>query len=492
MGNNKVIDNAMSRISTKLKRYTPVGLWVLILLALAACSLPSSAPAVSSPTSTIIAEDESTETAAPLVNVQPHHTPVIAEIDTGDGEPVASLSLLNQEYVAYGSMTIAGMKVSDYDAAMATAWTDIETPGEPVPYDIDLSELMDYETIKRYILNLGRYDGVQVSVIGQSEMGRAIYMVKLELAGEAAGDKPLIMLTGSVHAREFAGAEYMLKFLNDTLIKAQTDAYTRALLESVTIVAVPLVNPDGRELIIAGGDPSRKSNMHGIDLNRAMPSINAGQLAADTELPENFSFAPGMDFFAGYSLGTESETQAMIKWFSVYVPEAAAYIDLHQQGGISFYNKPFTSSESDAACLEFAEEINHLLNRGYEPKEEHEDYSLNGDGGTMTDFARSISEGFVYSYRLGRMALLMDGTETPLICFGDIDNCPEYYHPLNPDFVCMTIEIGRKPSSLGAEEDAREKRKNEYERYGWEKFLTGTIENVLGADRINEINSNVS
>lgn len=490
MKHRAVIHSAISRVKTRLKPYASAALWVLALLALTACGLKTSAASVSSALPSISADSECDPSAVVVFHAQPQDMPEPAAQRVEDvGEPAASLAVLNQQYAAYGSITISGMEGSDYAEAMAITWTDIETPGEPVHYDIDISELMDYETIERYILNLGRYDGVQVTVIGKSEMGRNIYMVKLDMANETAADKPLIMLTGSVHAREFAGVEYTVKFLNDTLAKAQTDAYTRALLGSVTIVAVPLVNPDGREMIISGGDPSRKSNARGIDLNRAMPSVNAGQLAAGVNLAENFSVVPGMDFFAGNRLGTASETQAMIKWMHVYVPQATAYIDLHQQGGISLYDKSFTSSESDAACREFAEAVNELLHGGYELEEESEYYSLDGDGGTMTDYARSISEGFVFSRRLGRMALSMDGDEVPLICFGDIDSCIEYYQPLNPGFMCMTIEIGRRPSYLGADEGARERREREYERFGWENFLAGTIEYVLGEDTVDQIKS---
>ena len=177
----------------------------------------------------------------------------------------------------------------------------------------------------------------------------------------------------------------------------------------------------------------------------------------------------------------------MIQWMNVYVPQAAAYIDLHQQGGVTFYNKEFASSASDEACYEFAEEVSGLLNDGYEPWAEHEGHALDGDGGTMTDYARSVAEGFIYSYRLGRMALLTDNEELPLLCFDSIDNCMEFYQPLNPNFLCISIEIGRKPSYLGPDEDARERRGREYERYGWENFLTGTIETLLGDEKVDAI-----
>ena len=449
MGN--IIICALSKIRVQGLRYALVALWFLALLILMACSFSSSTVATSTPTTIISAQDEADESSIPAFNVQPESTPD-ALFQTmplyGPTQAVESLAILNQEYAAYGSITIEGMAAPDYDSAMSLEWQNVHTFGDPVAYDIDLTEVIDVDTLEQYILNLGRYDGVDISIIGQSELGRNIYMVTVDLGGSTS-DKPLIMLSGGVHAREFAGPEYLVKCLNDTLAKAQTDVYTRSLLERVTIVAVPLVNPDGRELIMEGGASRRKSNANGVDLNRALPSVNAGQLAAGVRLAHNYSDEPSLEFFAGYSLGSESETQAMIKWFNTYVPKASVYIDLHQQGGISYYNKPFATSSSNAACLAFAEAMNALLGNGYYPKAEAEDYALDGDGGTMTDYARSVSEGYVYSYRLGRMALLVDGAEIPLICFGDIDSCLEYYAPANANFLCMTFEIGRNRTYLG-------------------------------------------
>ncbi len=475
MRNSRI--RVFGNMRTALKRCALFGLCLLPLLTAEGCGIftysatPVTVTSVPAPTDPPVSS--SAQPSESTLPQQPTPTATALPADP------ASLTILNGQYAAYGSITIEGMRRSDYDHALSAVWTEVDMTGEPVKHDIDLSQPIDDAALEEYILNLGRYDGVDISVIGHSELGRNLYMVTLNLGGGTAREKPLLMLTGGVHAREFAGPEYAVKVLNDTLAQAQTDAEVRALLESVIIVAVPLVNPDGRTLIMEGGDVNRKSNAHGVDLNRAMPSVNAGQLAAGVDLAENFSTVPGMDFFAGYRLGTESETQAMIKWLETYVPDAAAYIDLHQQGGVIFCDKSFTSSSSDAKCTDFAEHVNDLLGGGYEPYPEAEHYSLDGDGGTLTDYARSISEGYVYSDRLGRRALLMGGVETPLICFGDIDNCMEYYQPVNADFLCISIEIGRKPSYLGPGEEARQKRAKEYERYGWEDFLTGTIEILL-------------
>lgn len=391
------------------------------------------------------------------------------------------LDTVNGMYSEYGSIIVEGMKPEDYDVAMNIEWQVLDTPGKPANYVIDLAEPIDYATYEKYVLNLGRHEGVEVSIIGKSEQGRNLYMLEVDFKGEKEiEDKPIIMLTGSVHAREFAGADYIVKFLNDTIAKAAGDKYTRTLLENATIVAVPLVNPDGRETIIKGDSRKRKSNANGVDLNRAMPSVNAGQLGNDIKREKNFSKKPGLAFFAGYSLGSESESQAMIKWLNFYVPKADLYIDLHQQGGITYFDKTFLSEESDSICKNFAILTNKLLKKGYPPVKEKKPYGMRGSGGTFTDYARSVSEGLVYSYSLGRMALLAGEKEEPLIYFKDIDGHKEYYKPLNPGFKCICIEIGRSPGYLGAGEKARQRRKAEYIKYGWDNFLTGTIENVLG------------
>ena len=384
---------------------------------------------------------------------------------------------INERVAEYGSMTIEGMKPEDYDASQSLVWTPLNTAGEPRPIDINLSEPMNFSVFEERMRNLDKYAGVEVSVIGKSAMGRNIYMVKVAPGGEEG--KPIIMLSGNVHAREFAGADYLTKILNDTVRKSQTDPKTRSLLDKVVIVAVPLVNPDGREMIINGGNRNRKSNANGVDLNRAMPSANAGQLSKGVKRVKNFSTKPGLYFFAGYNLGSESETRAMIKWFDYYVPKAFVYIDLHQQGGSQYYNKPFSSAKSDSLSKDFAKRINLLLKKGYRLVSESKYFGLNGDGGTMTDYARSVAEGFRYSYAYGRLTLGIDGEETPLVVFKDIDDRMQYYNPANASFRAVTIEIGRSPSYLGAGSRARALRKREYKKYGWDGFLTGVIGNVL-------------
>jgi hypothetical protein len=88
------------------------------------------------------------------------------------------------------------------------------------------------------------------------------------------------------------------------------------------------------------------------------------------------------------------------------------------------------------------------------------------------------------------MVMDISGAETPLISFRDIDDQIQYYDPVNADFRSICIEIGRKPNYLGPGKQARKNRKTEYETFGWPGFLTGTIENVLGKEKTDQLKAN--
>jgi hypothetical protein len=393
-----------------------------------------------------------------------------------------SLEALNNELKTFGRVTIAGMPPREYDSAMAIEWMPLNTIGPPQPLQVNLRNLMGYADIESIIFNLDRYDGVDAFDIGDSEQSRNIYMVKIDLKGvHSPAEKPMILLTGSVHAREFAGADYLCKMMNDLMIQAQTDAYTQRLLEQITIVCVPLVNPDGRELIIESGKNSRKSNANGVDLNRNMPSLNAGMHKKGVRFVELISKKPGMYYFPGDYLGSESESRAMIRFFNTYIPDpnTKLYVDMHQFGQFTYYNKPFLSIESDLRSRAFGIDLRAVLNKGYPLRKEKATYGLDGAGGTMTDYARSVAEGMVFSYKYGRLVMMAEGVETPLLQFSDIDKAPTAHKPANPDFVAVTMEIGTV-NSVGMSKSAHNSRFRTYNKYGWANFLPGIAELVLG------------
>jgi hypothetical protein len=83
----------------------------------------------------------------------------------------------------------------------------------------------------------GRMD---VSVIGESRFGREIWAARI-----GTGDR-VLLITSEIHGNEKTGTEALLALLR-TLASSNT-AQARAILEEVTLVAVPKLNPDGAEL----------------------------------------------------------------------------------------------------------------------------------------------------------------------------------------------------------------------------------------------------
>lgn len=455
---------------------------VLLMLVLSA-----EAPAENGPT---VSEADITAFSQNASGASAHSDSITSGTESGTLQPVWSLAAINNELAGTARMTIAGMLPQNYDSAMAIEWTPLNRSGAPQPFVVDLLEPIGYADIENILFNLDLYDGVDVLDIGDSEQGRDIYMVRINLTSEnvSPADKPVILLTGSVHAREFAGADYLVKMMNDLMVKAQTDAYIRRLLEQVTLVCVPLVNPDGRELIMLGGDVSRKSNANGVDLNRNMPSLNAGILMNGAELSTSIADEPGMDFFPGDHLGSESESQAMIRFFNAFVPDSRTklYVDLHQRGQFMYYNKPFLSPRMNARSRAFASALSARLGGGYPPQREALHYGISGLGGTMTDYARSIAEGMTYSYKYGRLVLMMDGIETPLGRFSGADSAIKACRPANPGFIAVTPEIGTE-YSIGPGMDARLQRAQIYSAYNWDSFLPSVIELVLGDRTIRQL-----
>ncbi len=133
---------------------------------------------------------------------------------------------------------------------------------------------------------------VSVFEIGQSVQGKPILAVEL-----GKGPKQ-ILINGTHHARECLTTVLVLDQI-DYIVKLEEEnrlangSNIRALLDKVTFVFVPLLNPDGADLVLNGKvsvdeaflakgymKPSLfkswKANMNGVDLNQNYPTQYPG------------------------------------------------------------------------------------------------------------------------------------------------------------------------------------------------------------------------
>jgi g-D-glutamyl-meso-diaminopimelate peptidase len=170
------------------------------------------------------------------------------------------------------------------------------------------------------------YDDItELITIGKSaKEGTAIKAIRL-----GKGDKN-ILINGAHHGREALTTILVLDQL-DYLAEAYTNheminGYNaRAILNTVSIWFVPLLNPDGADLAMSTL-PSWKANGRGVDLNRNYPALYA---------TIKLSKAPGAEGYPGAAPFSETETQALRDL--CYDKDFEAAIAYHSAGQIIYW-----------------------------------------------------------------------------------------------------------------------------------------------------------
>ncbi|MET1179790.1 M14 family metallocarboxypeptidase [Peribacillus simplex] len=166
------------------------------------------------------------------------------------------------------------------------------------------------------------YPFIKVESIGRSVLGKELLEVRI-----GQGEK-VIHYNGSFHANEWITTAVLMKWLNDFLLAVTND---RTLCEmdcmpfyrDMTISMVPMVNPDGVELVLKGkeaaegkvdvlkinnGNPAFyawKANIRGVDLNNQYPAN--WEIEKRRKIPK----APAPRDFPGETALSEPEALAM-------------------------------------------------------------------------------------------------------------------------------------------------------------------------------------
>jgi hypothetical protein len=114
--------------------------------------------------------------------------------------------------------------------------------------------------------------------VGTSLEGRQLWCLKISDNPTVDEDEPELFYNALIHAREPAGMEVVIYFMNYLLDHYATDPLVADLVNTREFFFVPCVNPDGYEYnrlnYPSGGGPWRKNRRHngdgsyGVDLNR--------------------------------------------------------------------------------------------------------------------------------------------------------------------------------------------------------------------------------
>lgn len=231
-------------------------------------------------------------------------------------------------------------------AAVPASAAEPEGPGQGTCKTFDdpsWSGWTDHQQLGKALAQIEKTSGgrVDVEVAGYSAQGRELWAAR---AG--TGDKVMLVIS-AIHGNERTGTEALLGILRH--LGSSNDPQTRQLLEELTFVAMPMVNPDGGELnrrmnvrpwedVVAefpqlAGAPRAwyhqlrgdGIDLPGFDLNR--------DFNPDLDYVPNPADLPGRSTDAGFFLSPESRAiRDMYVKLRDEKGAVDAFVDLHHMG----------------------------------------------------------------------------------------------------------------------------------------------------------------
>jgi g-D-glutamyl-meso-diaminopimelate peptidase len=248
-----------------------------------------------------------------------------------------------------------------------------------VPYSLDVVYTnidYTYDIMKRDLEGLkARYPFIQVASAGKSELGKELYYVKL-------GNGPnKVFYNGAHHGIEWITSVLLMKFI-ENFSKAyasgqKIEGYNvQDIWNKSSIYVMPMVNPDGVDLVLNGLNRSNpyyddlivwndgsmdfsktwSANNRGVDLNHNYDAM--WQNSKDAEKTYGV-FGPGPTRYSGTAPESESESKAVADF--TRKNNFRMVIAYHSQGEVIYWNY------QNLASLE-ARKIGEIFSRlsGYE------------------------------------------------------------------------------------------------------------------------------
>lgn len=225
---------------------------------------------------------------------------------------------------------------------------DIVNPDSTYSYEQMIS---DAEKLKETYPDL-----IDTEVIGKSVEGRDILLMRI-----GKGDKKVVF-AGAHHAREYITSTFLMETIDEYARAYSADEKygsfdLKALLDESTLYIVPMVNPDGVNLVQNGidavqdkqkvmgmrlmqdGYESWKANINGVDLNRQYP-CHWDEKESNTDVPSS-------EMYKGTAPATEPEVQTMMKLCKENEFQLAA--SFHTKGEVIYWADSGTNDAIPAA-----------------------------------------------------------------------------------------------------------------------------------------------
>lgn len=211
----------------------------------------------------------------------------------------------------------------------------------------------DYSKMEQDILQIKKeYPFINVNSIGKSVLGKELYCI---IIGEGENE---VLFNGAHHSLEWITALLLMKFTEKICCcyknKIRLYGYDiNNIFKNSKIYIVPMVNPDGVDLVINGlskNNPNYEklilfnkgssnfsknwqANANGVDLNHNYDALF--ELSKKAEKQNNIK-GPGPTRFSGTRPFSEPETRALAMLTGLY--DFRLVIAFHSQGEVIYYD----------------------------------------------------------------------------------------------------------------------------------------------------------
>lgn len=175
-----------------------------------------------------------------------------------------------------------------------------------------------HKNLQKYLDGLKKI-GVKVDEVGRSYSNREIYQIEF-------GKGPLrVFLWSQMHGDEPTATSALIDMFT-VLQKNRENDWVKNIEKTMTIRAVPMLNPDGAELYL-------RRNFQGIDVNRDALNLKTPEAQLLKKLRDEWSPQIGFNLHNQNALTTAGSTnkQAAISFLVVYGDEAKTPSDGHER-----------------------------------------------------------------------------------------------------------------------------------------------------------------
>ena len=217
-----------------------------------------------------------------------------------------------------------------------------------VKTDVPMTSVLCHDTV---LALAKRYPTIRAETIATTDFGRPVDLMVM-----GSGERKVIF-TAAHHANEWITTPVLLKFAEELAKALESGGRifgipAQTLVKAATIYIVPMVNPDGVDLVTGAAKPEEvaraarfaenypqipfpdgwKANLNGVDLNLQYP---AGWLRArEIKFAQGYT-RPGPRDFVGRAPLSQPEVKALLLLTEAVDPDLV--LALHTQGEVIYW-----------------------------------------------------------------------------------------------------------------------------------------------------------